>query len=139
MPTSNTKLTEREKRYCRCLMKVSAKGRVKSPYGICTASVYNKQGVTRNRVVPCSENYKFENYTLPQLRKYASSRKISGTSRLNQPQLADRLYRYVKEKYKPRRGTYPAYLKEYRQAHPKMSLENARKNASAEYKVLKGK
>ena len=56
----NSKLTEIEKKYCRCLIKVKDE----NPYGICTSSVYNKQGHTRNKIVKCSENYDFKNLTM---------------------------------------------------------------------------
>ena len=38
-----SKLKPVERRYCRCLVYVRSKKKIKSPYGICTSSVYNKQ------------------------------------------------------------------------------------------------
>jgi hypothetical protein len=42
MIKKKSKLTNREKRYCRCLIKVRTKG-IQNPYAICTNSVYNLQ------------------------------------------------------------------------------------------------
>ena len=45
-------LTARERRYCRCLMKVRPKIKG-SPYAICTNSVYTLQKTKRKKVVKC--------------------------------------------------------------------------------------
>ncbi len=70
------KLNSREKRYCSCLMKVRAKGKVRSPYAICTNSVYNIQKTKRTKVVKCSKYYKFDLYNLRALQAYAKEKKI---------------------------------------------------------------
>ena len=49
-------LTKREKRYCKCLFYLKTK-KVKNRYAICTNSVYNRQGVKRTKIVPCTQNY----------------------------------------------------------------------------------
>jgi hypothetical protein len=74
----NSKLTDIEKRYCRCLVKVKDK----KPYGICTSSVYNKQGLKRNKIIKCSKNYNFKNFDYELLRSYAQKKKIK-TSKKN--------------------------------------------------------
>lgn len=48
-------LSSREKKYCRCVYYLKSK-KIKNRYAICTSSVYNKQGVKRKKVVPCSKN-----------------------------------------------------------------------------------
>lgn len=52
----NSKLTKREKRYCKCLFYLKTK-KIANKYALCTNSVYNLQGVKRTKVVPCTENY----------------------------------------------------------------------------------
>ena len=66
----------RERRYCRCLMKVRSTLKRGSPYAICTNSVYSIQGTKRSKVVKCSEKYDFKKYTMKQLRAYAKEKKI---------------------------------------------------------------
>ena len=55
-------LTKREKKYCSCLMKVRAtlkKSNPRSPYAICTTSLYNAQNLKRTKRIDCSKNYNF--------------------------------------------------------------------------------
>lgn len=59
--------TSVHQKYCRCLMQVRATS-VTSPYGICTASVLSKRGMSSARK-PC--NYKYEEFTHEQLMAYA--------------------------------------------------------------------
>lgn len=62
-------LSEKEKKYCRCLLKVEAKGNVRSPYGICTNSV-------GTQVPSCSQYYDFPNMNLEMLIAYMTLHKI---------------------------------------------------------------
>ena len=71
----SARLTNIEKKYCRCLAKVRSK-KLRNPYGICTRSVYNLQGKKRTKVVKCSKSYKFDDFTLTQLREYAREKKV---------------------------------------------------------------
>ena len=80
------KLTSREKRYCSCLMKVKGRG-IRNPYPICTAAVYNKQGVKRDKVVPCTIHYDFSKYPLRILRPYAKDKKIKNYKTLKKAEL----------------------------------------------------
>ena len=89
--------TEREKRYCRCLMKVRSKLKRGSPYAICTNSVYSIQGTKRRKVVKCSEKYDFKKYTMKQLRAYAKEKKIPH-SNMNKSNLIKKLDKYAKSK-----------------------------------------
>ena len=89
--------TKREKRYCRCLMKVRATLKKGSPYAICTNSVYSLQGTKRRKVVKCSENYKFKKYTLKQLKFYAKEKKIA-YSNMKKSELIKKLEKYAKSK-----------------------------------------
>ena len=64
---TKSNLTKREKKYCSCLMKVRAtlkKSNPRSPYAICTTSLYNAQNLKRTKRVNCSKNYKFNVYNL---------------------------------------------------------------------------
>jgi len=72
-----SKLSDIEKRYCRCLVKVKDN----NPYGICTSSVYNKQGFRRNKIVKCSANYNFKNFSYNLLKSYANKKKIKHTKK----------------------------------------------------------
>lgn len=90
------KLSSLEKRYCSCLMKV--RDSQTSPYGICTSAVYNKQGLTRNKVVKCGKYYDFSAYTVPMIKSYLKERKIKGISKLNKKQLLKLLKEYQNTK-----------------------------------------
>lgn len=77
-----SKLNNREKRYCSCLMKVRAnlsRKNTRGPYGICTSSVYNKQNKKRTKLIKCSKNYNFKVYSLKHLKEYAREKKIKLT------------------------------------------------------------
>jgi len=87
------KLTPREKRYCSCLMKVRSK-RVRNPYGICTSSVYNKQGVVRVKQIKCSKYYDLSKYPLRILRPYAKEKKIKNYSKMKRSELLKELQKY---------------------------------------------
>jgi hypothetical protein len=143
MPTTNTKLTAREKRYCRCLMHLY-KNTKYNPYAVCTNSVYNRQGVHRKRVVPCSENYLFESYSKDQLLGYAASHKVKDISpSMSHEQITDNLYRFVRGKYRASPPTtktrvlWTSYLKRYRADHSGLSYAEAVNRASEEYKTMK--
>jgi hypothetical protein len=75
MIKKKSKLTNREKRYCRCLIKVRTKG-IQNPYAICTNSVYNLQKKKRKTIVKCTKNYDFTKMTLKQLQSYSRKKKI---------------------------------------------------------------
>jgi hypothetical protein len=68
-------LSSREKRYCRCIIKLRSKG-IKNPYGICTNSVYNLQKKKRTKLVKCSKNYDLNKLSLKQLQYYARKKNI---------------------------------------------------------------
>ena len=72
------KLSFVEKKYCSCLMKV--RNTKFNPYGICTNSVYNLQGLKRNKVVECGKYYNFTKYTVPMLRFFLKEKKVKGIS-----------------------------------------------------------
>ena len=69
------KLNAIERRYCSCLISVRSK-KIKSPYGICTSSVYNKKKKKRKKRVPCGPNYNFNNFSINELRSYAREKKL---------------------------------------------------------------
>ena len=96
-------LTKREKKYCSCLMKVRAtlkKSNPRSPYAICTTSLYNAQNLKRTKRVNCSKNYKFNVYNLNHLRQYAKEKKIKIYEKgklLNKSKLIKRLNEYTRK------------------------------------------
>ena len=85
-----------EKKYCSCLMKV--RNTKFNPYGICTNSVYNLQGLKRNKVVECGKYYDFSNYTIPMLKFFLKEKKVKGISKMNKKQLLNLLKNYQNKK-----------------------------------------
>ena len=113
------KLTEIEKKYCSCLMKVlnnisignsrkvkknkkkkiSKKNKKNSirkigPYGICTKSVYGSRNIVRDKVVNCKEYYDFSKYPVKLLKKYAKLKKFKGVDKLRKKELISILKNY---------------------------------------------
>ena len=66
-------LNEQERKYCRCLLKVEAKGRAASPYGVCTKSV-------GAQVHSCSPHYDWGLMDLDMLLAYMSLHKLDTTN-----------------------------------------------------------
>ena len=103
---NTSKLTEREKKYCSCLMKVRVtlkKRNPRTPYAICTNSLYNAQNLKRTKRVDCSKYYKFNKIKLENLRLFAKEKKIKISEKgkmLNKKQLINRLINYNKKKSK---------------------------------------
>ena len=85
-----------EKKFCSCLMKV--RNTKFNPYGICTNSVYNLQGLKRNKVVECGKYYDFSKYTVPMLRFFLKEKKVKGISKMNKKQLLNLLKKYQNKK-----------------------------------------
>ena len=90
------KLTPREKRYCSCLMKVRGRG-IDNPYGICTSSVYTKQGIIRDKIIKCTPNYDLSKYPLKILRPYAKEKKIKNYKTLKKSELLRELNKLQKK------------------------------------------
>lgn len=90
------KLNPREKRYCSCLMKVRQQ-KIKNPYAICTSSVYNKQGLKRDKLIKCSKYYDLSKYPLRILRPYAKEKGIKNYSKKNKESLLKELRKYQKK------------------------------------------
>ena len=92
-------LTEKEEKYCRCVLKVgekqpescnlSEKGRGKcyNPYAVCAKSV----GTTSRR---CGENYNFEELSDEQIKAYARLSKISIPRPYNRQEMLNRIYKW---------------------------------------------
>lgn len=95
----NSDLQIIEKKYCSCLMKVRSK-KNPNPYGICTDAVYGSRGLVRDKVVECSEEYKFDKYNLKMLKLYAKEKKIKGFSKMNKKELLNKLKEYQEMKRK---------------------------------------
>tara|TARA_B110000238_G_scaffold182407_1_gene208150 strand:+ start:25 stop:336 length:312 start_codon:yes stop_codon:yes gene_type:complete len=68
-------LTSRGKKYCRCLIHVRSK-KIRSPYAICTNSVFNLQNKKRSSKTKCGKNYNFKNFSVSELRLYAQEKNI---------------------------------------------------------------
>lgn len=62
-------LTEKQRKYCRCLLKVESKGRAYSPYGVCTKSV-------GAQVHSCSDYYDWASMDLDMLLAYLTLHKV---------------------------------------------------------------
>lgn len=105
-------LTEKERKYCSCVLKVAAKqpgecyepekwqrkvGGVKcyNPYPICTKSVGRKGRVN------CGSNYDFEAMDDTYLKAYADLNKIEIPSPYNREATQAAIIRYKDEKYGP--------------------------------------
>ena len=100
----NKEQITRDKKYCSCLMKVRGtlkKSNPRSPYAICTSSIYNKQNRKRTKRIKCSKYYKFSQYNMRQLGHYAKEKKIKLSNkgrRLNKKQLITQLIQYNNKK-----------------------------------------
>ena len=95
-------LNKLEKRYCSCLMKV--RETKLNPYGICTNSVYNLQGKTRNKVVECSKYYDFSKYSVNMLKLFLKEKNIKGISKMNKKELLNLCKRYQEKKKLPKKS-----------------------------------
>jgi hypothetical protein len=84
------KLSRTDEKYCNCLMHVRGKSGITAPYGVCTKSVYNKQGMKREKRIDCDNHYKFSNYTKDELIALAKEKKIVITN-MTQKELANKL------------------------------------------------
>lgn len=96
MLNKKSKLTNREQRYCRCLIKVRSKG-IRNPYAICTNSVYNLQKKKRKTIVKCTDNYNFTKMTLKQLQSYSRKKNIKYSGYRKQ-ELITKLQQFQKKK-----------------------------------------
>lgn len=68
----NAPLTEEERKYCRCLLRVEERGGAVSPYAVCTARV-------GSQVQACSEYYDWPAMSLDVLLAYARLHNINVT------------------------------------------------------------
>ena len=165
MSTSiSVNLTAAEQRYCRCLLRLEAGGKIDSPYGVCTNSVFSKKNRKRGRIPPCSENYNFEKSDMGRknMEAYAKLHKIPASEykSLTDKQLAAKLSKFVTDKYgstrrvgsgvgsfskhkfdaqHPRvnkRNVWIEFVKDYREEHPELSYKQALSRASVEYRSL---
>jgi len=67
-------LSDRDTKYCRCVLHVAAKGGAYNPYAVCAHS-------TKGSVHSCSPYYDFEAMPLPELLAYAGQKGITVTDR----------------------------------------------------------
>ena len=97
---NTTKINNIERKYCSCVAKVRAtlkKRNPRSPYAICTSSVYNKQNRKRKRRVECYKYYNFNKFSMKQLKAYAKEKKIKLSHKgrmLRKPQLVQKIVRF---------------------------------------------
>jgi hypothetical protein len=92
------KLSRMEERYCNCLMHVRPKLGVTAPYGICTKSVYNQQGMKRSKMIDCDNHYKFSNYSKDELKALAKEKEIKVNGDMSQKEMANKLQRILNPK-----------------------------------------
>lgn len=126
------RLTEQQRKYCRCLVKVAGKSWPKyNPYAVCTASLHRKGAV---RCGAYLGEYGFENFTEQELRGYAQMKKVPNAAKMTKQQLADVLYAKVASEYTGKtKNVWLEYLKGYRKEHPNLSYKEVMKQAAAEY------
>ena len=72
-PGWEDRITEGEKKFCSCVLKVNAKGGVKSPYAVCASTV----GTTVGRSRKCDANYDFSAMPDDLLRSYLDLKKVT--------------------------------------------------------------
>jgi hypothetical protein len=92
------KLSRTEEKYCNCLMHVRGKTGISAPYGICTKSVYNEQGMKRSNRVDCDAHYKFSNYSKDELRALAKEKHIKVDKEMSQKEMANKMQRILNPK-----------------------------------------
>ena len=95
----NNNLTEKEEKYCRCVLKVGEKqpescnlgekgrGRCYNPYAVCAKSV----GTTSRR---CGENYNFEELSDEQIKTYARLSKIAIPRPYDRQEMLNIIYKW---------------------------------------------
>ena len=128
-----SQLTEQQKRYCRCVLKVSKQWPKYNPYAVCTHSLH------RTGKVSCGgyySEYGFENFDEDQLRGYATMKKVPGAQKMTKKKLVDVLYAKVAREYEgPTKNVWLAYVKAYRADHPDLSYKDALREAAIEYQA----
>ena len=90
-----------EQRYCRCIMHVSP-NTVRSPYAICTTSVYGAVDKKRTKRVQCLPYYQFEDYMLKELQGYAKKAGIKNVNKTKKG-VINQLERYRQQKTNQRK------------------------------------
>ena len=95
-----------EKKYCRCVSHVAAKGSAVNPYAICGASVF--KGAPRRGRISCEKYLKKTGLPLvPRKKKSATKNRVNP---------------WIK------------FVKDYRKKHPSLSYKEALTKAAAQYK-----
>ena len=89
----NNKLSNVERKFCSCLVKVRSK-KIKNPYGICTSSVYGSRKIKRKKVVRCSKYYNLSKLKKEQLYHLAKEKNL----RINKKILKNQLIEILKTK-----------------------------------------
>ena len=84
----NNKLSNVERKYCSCLVKVRSK-KNKNPYGICTSSVYGSRKIKRKKVVRCSKYYNLSKLKKEQLYYLAKEKNLRINKKILKKQLID--------------------------------------------------
>ena len=97
--------TNREKKYCGCVMKVrgedykkSKKSKLINPYGICTSALYNRTGDKRTKVVKCSQVYNYEKYPKSYLQAYCLEKNLPIVNRQGKKLTKNQLLKNIKVK-----------------------------------------
>jgi len=84
----NNKLSNVERKYCSCLVKVRSK-KIKNPYGICTNSVYGSRKIKRKKVVRCSKYYNLSKLKKDQLYYIAKEKNLRISKKILKKQLIE--------------------------------------------------
>ena len=127
------RLTDQQKRYCRCVLKVSRQWPKYNPYAVCTASLHRKGSVRCGKYY---SEYGFEKFDEDSLRGYATMKKVPGASKMSKDKLIDILYAKVAQEYNgSTKNVWLEYVKSYRADHPELSYKEALKEAASEYRT----
>lgn len=105
MIKKKSKLSNLEKKYCRCLIKVRGnskklnRNKIINPYGICTHSVYKLKGLKRNKNIECLKNIDINHLSFNQLKAYSIEKKIYRNG-ITKDKLITRMNKFIKSKKK---------------------------------------
>jgi len=95
--------TNKEKKYCGCVMKVRGQNykktkKIINPYGICTAAFYNKSGNIRNKVVKCSQIYNYDKYPKSYLQAYCLEKNLPIVDKQGKKLVKNQLLKNIQNK-----------------------------------------
>ena len=126
-----TTLTEKQRKYCRCILHIAKSWPKYNPYAVCTASMHRKGAITCGAYYG---KYGFENFDENELRGYARMKKVPNAATMTKQQLVDTLYRKVATEYNGKtQNAWREFVKGYRHEHPNLTYKEALQQAAGEY------